>query len=75
GEYPVSRPLYFYVKRAHVGVIPGIKEYAEFFMSDKMSGKDGPLSYYGLVSDRPRCCRSEEIVLQQCRRCPTSLDW
>ncbi|MGD2111825.1 MAG: PstS family phosphate ABC transporter substrate-binding protein, partial [Gammaproteobacteria bacterium] len=31
GEYPVSRPLYFYVKKAHVGSIPGIAEYlAEF---------------------------------------------
>ena len=28
GEYPVSRPLYFYVKKAHIGVIPGLKEYA-----------------------------------------------
>jgi phosphate transport system substrate-binding protein len=28
GEYPVSRPLFFYVKKAHIGVIPGLKEYA-----------------------------------------------
>ena len=28
GKYPVSRPLFFYVKKAHVGVIPGLKEYA-----------------------------------------------
>jgi phosphate transport system substrate-binding protein len=48
-KYPVSRPLFFYVKKAHVGVIPGLKEYAEFFVSDKMIGEDGPLAQYGLV--------------------------
>ena len=51
GEYPVSRPLYFYVKKAHIGVIPGLKEYAEFFISDAIAGPDGPLAAYGLVSD------------------------
>jgi phosphate transport system substrate-binding protein len=48
-KYPVSRPLFFYIKKAHVGVIPGLKEYAEFFVSDKMIGEDGPLAQYGLV--------------------------
>ena len=51
GEYPVSRPLYFYVKKAHIGVIPGLKEYIQFFVSDDMAGPDGPLAQYGLVSD------------------------
>ena len=50
-EYPVSRPLFFYVKKAHIGVIPGLKEYVAFFMSDDMAGPDGPLAAYGLVSD------------------------
>jgi phosphate transport system substrate-binding protein len=49
GDYPVSRPLFFYIKKAHIGVIPGLKEYAEFFVSDKMAGPDGPLADYGLV--------------------------
>ena len=49
GEYPVSRPLFFYVKKAHIGVIPGLKEYVEFFLSDDMIGPDGPLAEYGLV--------------------------
>jgi len=35
GKYPVSRPLFFYVKKAHVDVIPGIKEYLDEFASDK----------------------------------------
>jgi len=51
GEYPVSRPLYFFIKKAHIGVIPGLKEYAEFFISNEVAGPDGPLSNYGLVSD------------------------
>jgi phosphate transport system substrate-binding protein len=51
GEYPVSRPLYFYVKKAHIGVIPGLKEYAQFFVSDEVAGPNGPLANYGLVSD------------------------
>jgi len=51
GDYPVSRPLYFYVKSQHIGVIPGLKEYAEFFVSDELAGPDGPLAAYGLVSD------------------------
>lgn len=49
GEYPVSRPLFFYVKKAHLGVIPGLKEYVEFFLDEQMVGPDGPLAEYGLV--------------------------
>ncbi|MBM1689948.1 substrate-binding domain-containing protein [Sulfitobacter geojensis] len=51
GDYPVSRPLYFYIKADHIGVVPGVKEFAEFFVSDDMAGPDGPLAEYGLVSD------------------------
>jgi phosphate transport system substrate-binding protein len=51
GEYPVSRPLYFYIKAAHIGVIPGLKEFASFFVADELAGPDGPLAEYGLVSD------------------------
>ena len=50
GKYPVSRPLFFYVKKAHLGVVPGLKEYVEFFLSDQMIGPDGPLAEYGLVA-------------------------
>ena len=51
GEYPVSRPLYFFIKQAHIGVIPGVKEFAQFFITDELAGPDGPLAQYGLVSD------------------------
>ena len=61
GEYPVSRPLYFYVKNAHLDVIPGLQEYIEFFVSDEIAGPDGPLSAYGLVSD-PELAKTQEMV-------------
>ena len=48
-KYPVSRPLYFYVKTAHVGTIPGIKEYVEAFTSDKAWGPEGYLADRGLI--------------------------
>lgn len=51
GDYSVSRPLYFYIKKAHIGTIPGLLEYAQFFVSDEMAGKGGPLEAYGLVPD------------------------
>ncbi|SNR40345.1 substrate-binding domain-containing protein [Puniceibacterium sediminis] len=64
GEYPVSRPLFFYVKKAHIGVIPGLKEYAEFFVSDEIAGPDGPLSTYGLVSD-PELANTQSMVADE----------
>ncbi len=64
GEYPVSRPLYFYVKKAHIGVIPGLKEYAEFFISDEIAGSDGPLAEYGLVSD-PELADTQALVSEE----------
>ncbi|TNF19955.1 MAG: phosphonate ABC transporter substrate-binding protein [Rhodobacteraceae bacterium] len=51
GQYPVSRPLYFYLKKAHIGVIPGLKDYAQFFVHDQIAGPGGPLANYGLVAD------------------------
>ncbi len=49
GEYPVSRPLFFYVKKAHAGVIPGIKEYLAEFTSDQAWGDEGYLTDKGLI--------------------------
>ncbi len=49
GKYPVSRPLYFYVKKAHVGTIPGMKEYLAEFTSEKAWGPDGYLAEKGLI--------------------------
>ncbi|MFT4344245.1 PstS family phosphate ABC transporter substrate-binding protein [Bartonella bacilliformis] len=49
GQYPVSRPLFFYVKKEHLGIVPGLWEYVDFFLSEEMIGPDGPLAEYGLV--------------------------
>ena len=49
GKYPVSRPLYFYVKKAHIGNIPGMKEYLAEFTSEKAWGNSGYLSEKGLI--------------------------
>jgi phosphate transport system substrate-binding protein len=49
GSYSIARPMYFYVKKAHVGMIPGIAEYIAEFTSEKAWGEDGYLSERGLV--------------------------
>ena len=61
GEYPVSRPLQFYVKLAHLDQVPGMREYIEFFLSDEIAGPDGPLAEYGLVSD-PELAKTQEQI-------------
>lgn len=49
GSYPVSRPLYFYVKKAHIGKIPGIQEFLEEYTSKKAMGEEGYLAEKGLI--------------------------
>ena len=49
GKYPVSRPLFFYVKKAHADVIPGIKDYLKEFSSEKAWGAEGYLSERGMI--------------------------
>ena len=49
GKYPVSRPLFFYVKKAHVGQVPGIAEFLAEFSSEKTWGDEGYLTDKGLI--------------------------
>lgn len=49
GAYPVSRPLFFYVKKAHVDVIPGMTGYLAEFTSDKAWGEEGYLADKGMI--------------------------
>jgi phosphate transport system substrate-binding protein len=49
GEYAVSRPLYFYVKKAHIGVVPGIEEFLQTFVSEDAIGEEGYLIDKGLI--------------------------
>ncbi|MFN3847181.1 MAG: substrate-binding domain-containing protein [Paracoccaceae bacterium] len=48
-EYEVSRPLYFYVKNAHRGVIPNLQEFIEEYMSDEALKAGGYLAQRGMT--------------------------
>jgi phosphate transport system substrate-binding protein len=62
GAYAVSRPLFFYVKNAHVGVIPGIKEFVAEFVSERASGEEGYLADKGLI---PLPADEHKVVMQK----------
>ncbi len=49
GDYPISRSLYFYVKKEHVGVIPGVEEFVAEFTNENTWGDDGYLADKGLI--------------------------
>ncbi|MEP3629496.1 MAG: PstS family phosphate ABC transporter substrate-binding protein [Hyphomicrobiales bacterium] len=49
GAYPISRSLFFYVKKAHIGVVPGIEAYLSEFISEDAAGEDGYLADKGLI--------------------------
>ncbi len=50
GKYPVSRPLFVYAKKAHIGVVPGMKEFMAEYVSDRAMAAGGYLEKKGLVS-------------------------
>ena len=52
-DYPVSRSMYFYIKNAHVGKVPGIHEYVAEFTSEKALGDEGYLIDKGLIPMPP----------------------
>ena len=60
-KYPVSRPLFFYIKKQHVAMIPGMKEYIAEFTSDKAWGKEGYLADKGLIAS-PDAQRKEQAA-------------
>lgn len=63
-SYPVSRPLYFYVKNAHRGVIPNLNEFIEEYMSDDALESDGYLAERGLVAlEEDRRMELQDAVL------------
>jgi len=66
-SYPVARPLFFYVKKAHIGVIPGIQEFLKEFTSNKAMGSRGYLADIGLVplsSDKYKTTRTAALDLK-----------
>ncbi len=48
-KYPISRPLFFYVKKGHIGLVPGIEEFIAEFTSNKAIGSEGYLIEKGLI--------------------------
>ncbi len=63
GEYPVSRPLYFYVKKSQIGKVPGLQEYTNEFAGNAASGPDGYLADKGLIplGDAERADRAKAV--------------
>jgi phosphate transport system substrate-binding protein len=59
GKYPVARSLFFYVKLDHIGEVPGIEEYVDLFLSEKMIGDRGYLKRQGLIP-MPEQMREEQ---------------
>ncbi|TFI04042.1 phosphonate ABC transporter substrate-binding protein, partial [Thiopseudomonas sp. 4R-3cl] len=49
GTYPVSRPLFFYIKGEHIKAVPGLSDFVEYFLSDAVSGYGSPLEEAGLI--------------------------
>ena len=49
GKYGISRSLYFYVKKSHIGQVPGMKEYIAEFTSERAAGGEGYLADKGLI--------------------------
>ena len=49
GQYAISRSLYFYLKKAHVGKVPGLQEFVSEFTSEDASGEEGYLADKGLI--------------------------
>jgi phosphate transport system substrate-binding protein len=50
GKYIPSRPLFIYVKKAHIGTIPGLREFMDEYVSEKALGEEGYLGERGLVT-------------------------
>ena len=65
GSYPISRPLYFYVKGEHLKIIAGIKEYIKEFTSEAAIGDEGYLVMQGIV---PLPKAEREVVRKSCLR-------
>jgi phosphate transport system substrate-binding protein len=49
GKYPASRPLFIYIKKQHVKMIPGIEDFIAEYVSEKALGEEGYLSEKGLI--------------------------
>ncbi len=72
GSYGISRALYYYVKKQHIGIIPGLKEFTEEYLSEKAIGEDGYLLDKGLI---PLDDDTLELVIETAeKQIPVNLD-
>ncbi len=64
GSYPISRPLFFYVKNAHIQSIPGMQEFLKEFTSEAAMGEDGYLLDKGLIplSESERAALRDAVI-------------
>ena len=66
GDYPISRSLFFYVKKEHVGVVPGVKEFVAEFTNEETWGDEGYLADKGLIplpeADRDAVAKSANAL-------------
>jgi phosphate transport system substrate-binding protein len=64
GGYPIARSLYIYVKKQHIGVVPGIEEFLAEFVSEEASGDFGYLSEKGMIPlhEDERAAVAEEVA-------------
>jgi phosphate transport system substrate-binding protein len=67
GKYPISRPLFIYVKRAHVGLIPGLAEFAQEYVSARAAGKDGYLADKGLIPMPAKELSAQQAIAKSLR--------
>ena len=70
GSYGISRSLYFYVKKSHVGKVPGLEKYIADFMSDAAIGEEGYLADKGLIplsASERKAARDSALALQNLR--------
>ena len=65
GSYPLSRSLYIYVKKAHLGTTKGLQEYVNEFVSDAASGRGGYLQQRGLIPLPPSQHESQKAAAQR----------
>lgn len=66
GKYPISRSLYFYIKKDHIGAVKGLDAFADMFMSEKMLGGRGQLKRIGLVpADKASREAARKVVMSK----------
>lgn len=64
GSYPLARSLFIYVKKAHIGVTPGLNEFMQEFLSEGSAASGGYLQDRGLVPLTPEALAAERAKVE-----------